>query len=145
MTREQKIKKDGKALEQYAKRLKNEHKVYIQMFDAYAANQRKSRAAAIGACALRAMDEVRGLAKTKPLMDGSLEYMITEQKMVDPDGIKGFHCTVTYRVVSVEKAHDEAWIQKELEETFEKMMRETDEMFPPEDSNEKETGERETV
>ena len=135
MTREQKIKKDGKALQKYEQRLRNEHKVYLQMFDAYAANQRKSRAAAIGACALRAMDEVRALAKTKPLMDGSLEYMITEQKMIDPDGIKGFHCTVTYRVVSAEKAHDEEWIRKEIEETFEKMMRETDEMFPPEEKN----------
>lgn len=140
MTRDQKIKKDSKALQKYGQRLKNEHKVYIQMFEAYAANQRKSRAAAIGACALRAMDEVRGLAKTKPLMDGSLEYMITEQKMVDPDGIKGFHCTVTYRVVSAEKAHDEEWIRKELEETFEKMMQETDEMFPPEEKQDDRAG-----
>ena len=145
MTKEQKIKKDSKALQKYGQRLRTEHKVYMQMFDAYAVNQRKSRAAAIGACALEAMDEVRGLAKTKPLMDGSLEYMITEQKMIDPDGIKGFHCTVTYRVVSAEKAHSEEWIQKELEETFEKMMKETDEMFPEEAEREKETGERQTV
>lgn len=145
MTREQKIKKDSKALQKYAKRLQGEHKVYMKTVDAYARNQIKSRAAAIGACALQAMEEVRKLAKTKPLIDGSLDYMITEQKQVDPDGIKGFHCTVTFRVVSAEKAHTEEWIQKELEETFEKMMQETDEMFPPEDSHEKEKGKRETV
>ena len=131
MTREQKIKKDSKALQNYAKRLKSEHKVYLQKFDAYAVNQRRSRAAAIGECALQAMDEVRGLAKTKQLLDGSLDYMITEQKVVDPDGNKGFHCSVTYRVVSAEKAHTQEWIDAELEKTFEKMMMETDEMFPP--------------
>lgn len=133
MTREQKIKKDSKALQKYAQRLKNEHKVYLRIFDAYAVNQRRSRAAAIGECALQAMDAVRGLAKVKPLMDGSLEYLITEQKVKDPDGKTGFHCSVTFRVVSAEKAHDDEWIQKELEETFEKMMRETDEMFPQEE------------
>ena len=130
MTREQKIKKDSKALQNYAKRLKNEHKVYMQMYDAYAVNQRRSRAAAIGECALQAMDGVRGLAKTKQLLDGSLEYMITEQKVQDVDGRKGFHCSVTYRVVSAEKAHTEEEIKEELEKTFEKMMMETDEMFP---------------
>lgn len=128
--REAKIKKDSKALQNYAKRLKNEHKVYIQTFSAYAVNQRRSRAAAIGECALQAMDEVRGLAKKKQLLDGSLDYMITEQKVQDPDGRKGFHCSVTYRVVSAEKAHTEEWIKEELEKTFEKMMMDTDEMFP---------------
>lgn len=134
MNREQKIKRDSKALRKYGQRLKNEHKVYLKMFEAYAVNQRRSRAAAIGECALQAMDEVRGLAKVKPLLDGSLDYMITEQKVKDPDGRTGFHCTVTFRVVSAEKAHDDEWIQKELEETFEKMMQETDEMFPEEES-----------
>lgn len=129
--REQKIRKDKKALDKYEERLRNENKVYIQMFDAYAVNQRRSRAAAIGACALKAMDEVRGLAKTKTLMDGSLDYMITEQKVQDPDGKKGFHCSVTYRVVSMEKAHTEEWIIKELEDTWARMMRETDGMYPP--------------
>ena len=46
MTREQKIKKDSKALQKYAQHLKNEHKVYLRIFDAYAVNQRRSRAAA---------------------------------------------------------------------------------------------------
>lgn len=136
MTREQKIKKDSRDLKRYGERLRKEHKVYLQMYDAYAVNQRRSRAAAIGECALQAMDGVRGLAKTKNLMDGSLEYMITEQKVRDPDGKIGFHETVTYRVVSMEKAHTEEWIQKELEETFEKMMLETDEMFPEEKKEE---------
>ena len=130
MTREQKIRKDGKALKKYADRLRKERKTYIQTFEAYAVNQRKSRAAAIGECALQAMDEVRGLAKIKPLVDGTLEYLITEEKVQDPDGRRGFHCAVTFRVVSQEAAHTDEWIKAEIEKTFEKMMAETDEMFP---------------
>lgn len=133
MTREQKIKRDGKALKKYKERLKKERKVYMECFSAYAVNQRKSRAAAIGECALQAMDRVKEMARIKPLLDGSLEYMITEKKVVDPAGIKGFQCSVTYRVVSAEDAHTAEWIEKEIEDTFEKMMQETDEMFPPEE------------
>ena len=103
MSREQKIKKDSKALKNYAKRLENEHKVYMQTFSAYA------------------------------VMDGSLEYLITEQKLQDPDGLKRFHCSVTFRVVSQEKAHTDEEIRQEIEKTFDKMMMETDEMFPPEE------------
>ena len=134
MTREQKIKKDEKALKKYGERMHKEHKVYMQRFDAYAVNQRRSRAAAIGECALKAMDEVRGLAKTKPLMDGTLDYMITEQKVKDPDGKIGFHVSVTYRVASGEKARTEEQIQEELADTWKRMMLETDEMFPQKDA-----------
>ena len=133
MTREQKIRKDSKALKKYAKRLRDERMVYIQKFEAFAINQRKSRELALGACALKAMDRVRKLAKVKPLIAGTLEYLITENKVHDETGQKGFHCTVSFRVVSEEPAHDPKDIQKEIEETFEKMMRETDEMFPPEE------------
>lgn len=132
MTREQKIKKDGKALEQYAKRLKNEHKVYIQMFDAYAANQRKSRAAAIGACVLQAMDELQGLWKTKPLREGSLEWNFAEQKIVDPDGKKGFHETVQYSVASGEPAYSEEEIRELIEDTRRRMELDLNEMYPEE-------------
>ena len=133
MTREQKIRKDSKALKKYAKRLRDERKVYIQKFEAFAINQRKSRELALGTCALKAMDAVRELAKVKPLVAGTLEYLITENKVKDEMNMKGFHCSVTFRVVSDEPAHDPKDIQKEIEETFEKMMRETDNMFPPEE------------
>jgi hypothetical protein len=39
-------------------------------------------------------------------------------------------------VTSYEPAHTEEEIQKELEETFEKMMRETDELYPAEEGKE---------
>ena len=132
MTREQKIRKDTKALKDYRKRLERERRAYMKEFQAYSVNQRRSRAAAIGECALQAMDDVRGLAKTKDLINGTLEFMINEQKVKDPDGKIGFHYSVAYRVVSTEAAHTKEYIDREIRVTFDKMMMETDEMFPEE-------------
>lgn len=139
MTREQKIKKDAKVLKKYEKRLREERRVYIQTFEAYAVNQRRSRAAAMGECALQARDAVRSLSKAKDLVDGTLDYMIREEKVVDPDGKKGFHCAVTYKVMSYEPAHTDEWIRAEMEKTFEQLMHETDEMFPEEKDEKKES------
>lgn len=138
MTREQKIRKDSKTLKKYKERLKKERKRYIQTFDAFAINQRRSREAALGACALKALDAVRELNKVKPLVKGTLEFVISEQKVIDPDSKKGFHCSVTFAVASEEAAHEPEWIEKEVEHTFELMMRETDEMFPEEAEDGKE-------
>lgn len=134
--RKQKIRKDSRALRKYAERLKKERKVYHQTFDAYAINQRRSREAALGACALKALDEVRGLNKVKKLI-GELEFAINEQKVEDADGKKGYHYFVTYYVMSAEAAHTEEDIQKEIEQTFEKMMQETDELYPAEEKNDR--------
>ena len=134
MTKEQKIKKDEKALEKYAERMKKARKVYIKTANAYAINNRRSRAAAIGACALQVMDEMRGLAKTRPLMDGTLDYMITEQKVKDPDGKIGFHATVAARVTSAEAQYTAEEIRAEIEDTRKRMMLETEQMYPQKDA-----------
>jgi len=134
--RQCKIREDSKALRKYRKRLTEERKCYEQKFEAYAINQRKSREAALGACALKAMDAVRELSRVKPLRAGTLEYVINEQKVQDDAGQKGFYCCVIFHVVSEEPAHSQEDIQKELEETFEKMMSETDKLYPAEEKNE---------
>ena len=130
MTREQKIRRDGKALKKYEEKLKKQHKVYMQQFSAYSVNQRRSRAACVGELCLQAIEHVRELNRVKQLMEGSLDYMVQEQKVRDPDGKKFFEYKVAYRVVSMEKAYTDEEIRKEIESTFEKMMAETDEMFP---------------
>ena len=135
--REKKIREDSKALRKYRKRLTEERKCYEQKFEAYSINQRKSREAALGACALKAIDAVRELSKVKPLVGGTLEYVINEQKVKDETGQKGFYCSVIFHVVSDEPAHSQEDIQKEIEETFEKMMSETDRLYPVEVQDEK--------
>ena len=114
-------RRNARQLEAYEKRLRQTSKVYVQKFEADAVNQRKSRAAAIGACVLQAMDELQGLWKTKPLRAGSLEWNFAEQKIVDPDGKKGFHETVQYSVASGEPAYSEEEIQALLKDTEERM------------------------
>ena len=135
--RRKKIKDDGRQLVRYRERLENTRKTYMQTFEADAINQRRSREAALGACALKAIDAARELAKGKKLVDGTLDYMITEQKMEDPDGRIGFHCSVSFQVISTERAFNDEEINKEIMDTFEKMMMETDELFPVEEKDEK--------
>lgn len=135
MTREQKIKKDAKALRGYRERLEKERMVYHRNFDLVAINRRTSRQNALGACLMKAMESVQELAKTKKLVKGSLYYIANELKVKDPNGRKGFLESVTFYVMSEEKAHTKEQIDEEIEKTFEKMMQETDEMFPPEDKS----------
>lgn len=137
--RKKKIRDDGRRLAKYKERLINTTKTYMQTYEADAINQRRSRVMALGTCALKALDGARGLAKTKQLADGSLEYMINEQKIVDPDGRIGFHCSVTFKVGSLERAFTDQEIDREIEDTFERMMAETDELFP-EDPPEEDDG-----
>lgn len=134
--RRDKIRRDGRALVKYRERLENTRKTYMQTFEADAINQRKSREAALGACALKAIDAARELAKAKKLADGTLDYMVSEQKMMDPDGKIWFHCSVAFHVTSQERAFSDAEINKEIMDTFERMMMETDEMYPEEKDDE---------
>lgn len=135
MTREEKIREDEKSLEQYRDRLEREVKAYGQMFNATAINNRRARALAVGECVLKALDEVQGLARVKRLKPGSLDFLIDGRKIEDPDGMKGFDYSVTYRVVSYEPAHTKEWIDAEIEKTRQKMETETNEMFPPSENN----------
>ena len=139
--RQRKIRKDEKELKKYEERLRKEKVVYHQNFDLVALNQRRSREAALGACVMKALDAVRELSMKKQLVPGSLYYNISENKVNDPEGRKGFLESVTYFVMSYEKAHTEEQIAEEIRVTREKMMMETDELFPAEEEkqDEKET------
>ena len=143
--RKKKIREDSKALKAYGKRMRNTMKNYGQKYDAFAINQRRSREAALGVCALKALDAVRELMRSKNLEPGSLWFMISESPVKDENGKKAFHCSVMYSVTSFEPAYTDEEIQKELEETFEKMMRETDALYPVEVADEEKKSERETV
>ena len=130
--RKKKIADDGKKLKEYAKRMRSTMKTCGHKFDAFAVNQRRSREAALGACALKALDAVRELMRTKQLEPGSLWFMISESPVKDENGKKAYHCSVLYSVTALEPAYTEEEIQAEIAATFEKMMQETDEMYPAE-------------
>lgn len=132
--RRKKIRDDGKLLKDYEKRMRNTMKNEGQTFDAFAINQRKSRELALGTCALKALDSVRELMRKKRLVPESLEFMISESPVKDENGKKAFHCRVMYKVTTFEPAYTEEEIRKEIEDTFEKMMRETDNLYPAEEA-----------
>lgn len=130
--RKRKIREDGKKLKEYEHRMRITMKKVGQTFDAFAVNQRKSREAALGTCALKALDSVRELMRSKELEPGSLEFMISECPTLDENGKKTFHCRVIYSVTTHERAYTDEEIRAEIEKTFEAMMRETDILFPVE-------------
>ena len=120
---------DIQTLRKYEARLRAMRKEYIQAADAYSLSDRKSRAAAVGECCLAIMDKVRELAGKHKLIEGSLEYMIDEQKHIDTDGRKGFHYMVTYHVVADEPKYTEEEIRAEIEDTAKRLRIETEELF----------------
>ena len=141
--RKKKIQDDGKKLKAYEKRMRNTMKNYGQKFDAFAINQRKSREAALGACAMKALDAVRQLMRETQLEPGTLWFMISESPLKDENGKKNFHCSVMYSITALEPAFTEEEIQAEIADTFEKMMRETDVLYPAEDSHEEKENDQE--
>lgn len=133
--RELRIRRNCKELRKYADRLHREVKNYGRKFEAIAINQRKSRALAMGECALKALEDVRAESKKHYFKPDSRYYIISERPERDENGKKYFHEMVMWAATSYEPAHTEEEIQKELEETFEKMMRETDELYPAEEKD----------
>ncbi len=131
--RKKKIRKDARDLKLYRQRLEAEKTVLHQKFSITSINQRKSRALALGAIMLEGIDKVRELNAGRVLVPGTLQWTVTEQKVQDDTGRKGFDYSVTFHVVEDKPAHSKEDIDREIEETFEKMMKETDELFPAEE------------
>jgi len=130
VTREQKLKRDAKTVKKYAEECARRRKVYMRHFSAYAVNQRRTRAGVVGDLVLRAIEDVKGLAHVHPLIAGTLEYGIKEQKCKDPDDHMMFHYEVTYHVLANEDAMTAEEQKQEVTELAEKLRRETNEMFP---------------
>ena len=102
---------------------------YTQVAEAISLGGRKNRALAIGECCLKAMEMLEKENFKHHFLPGTLSWIIGEDKAVDPDGKKGYKYTVAYHVLADEKALTEEEITKEMDETREKVMAETREMF----------------
>ena len=124
-------------LRKYEIRLRKERKVYMKEAAAYSLSDRKSRAMALGECCLKILEDVKDLNGKHKLIDKSLEYMIDEQKVVDPDGRKGFKYRVIYSVLADEPRFTEEEIRRELEDTARRLKLETEELFRKEEADEK--------
>lgn len=118
-----------KALREYEKQLRNRRKEYAQYATAYSKTGRRNMALTVGECVLKAQDELKKLYREKKLLEGSLFWTITEQKIQDTDGIKGYHYVVCWHVKSDEDYYTEEEIREEIEETARRMKAEQEEFF----------------
>jgi len=119
-------------VEAFRQQLRKELKNYGAASTARAINNKRTRALAIGECALKVMDSVRECSRIHLLMPGSLVYMI-EEKVIYPTGDKSrkeFEYAVKYQVTSNEKAYTEEEIERACEDLTFRLAMETDEMYP---------------
>lgn len=100
----------------------------------YAQGGHRNRVNAIGESVLKLLDDfnkqqaelnVRG----KKMLDGTLFWLVDEQKVKDTDGKTGYRYTIAYLVKTSEPKYTEEEIQQELRETYAKMKAETEEMY----------------
>ena len=126
---EQKQADDLESLAHYEIRLKGRKKHYLQSAEAFTTGGRRNRAMAVGECVLQAMAELQKAAAQHHFVPGTLSWIIGEDRAVDPDGRKGYKYTVAYHIYADEQSLTDEEIEKELEETREKMEKETQEMF----------------
>ena len=126
---ERKVAEDEETLLAYERRLRSRMKHYTQVAEAISQGGRRNRALAVGECCLQSMEMLDKENFRHHFLPGTLSWIIGEDKAVDPDGKKGYKYTVAYHVLADEKALSDEEITKEMDETREKVMAETREMF----------------
>ena len=149
--KKKKINQDKRTIRLYWKQLRNKRKEYGRQAEAYSMTGRRNKEAAIGQCVLKLYEELKNIqADLKvhghSLVDGTLFWGISEQKVKDTNGQKGHHWLVYWMVKSDEPFYTNEEILKELRSTYRKIKAETEEMFGPiEDDEYLEEDEREAI
>ena len=134
MRKDQKIKRDRRTIAKYMKKLKAERKEICRKSEVYSLGGHRNRVNAIGESVLKLLQDFQNhqaelAIRGQKMLDGTLFWLFEEQKVKDTDGKVGYRYTIGYLVKTSEPAHTEEEIQKELEETYQLLKRETAEMF----------------
>ena len=134
MRKEQKIKKDRHSIAKYMKRLRGMRAEICRKAEVYCTGGHRQRVNAIGESVLKLLadfnEQQAELAKRgQKMLDGTLFWLVEEQRVKDTDGKKGYRYRIAYMVKTSEPKYTEAEIQQELEETYQKMKAETEEMY----------------
>ena len=138
----QKKKKDRETLRKYELSLRNERKQYMQTFEAYSETGRKNRALCIGECCLQAMEKLSDLVNQQPpipFVKGSLFWNLGEVRVKDEDGEKGYKYSVTFHLLSNERAWTDTEVEEKVKEAGRRLGVETEEMFRKEEQKEEKT------
>ena len=141
MRKEQKIKKDQHAVNKYMKKLQNMRKEITRKSTIYSEGGHRNRVNAIGESVLKLLDDFNkqqaDLARRgHKMLDGTLFWLVEEQRVKDTDGKKGYRYTIAYLVKTNEPKYTPEEIEKEVRETYELMKRETDEMYAEDEDEE---------
>ena len=133
--------KDYQTLRKYAARLAAQRVTCSQTATRLCYTDHKSRVECVGECCLKILEKVEELRRTRPVMDNTLVFMITDQKVKDAAGIKGHQYQVSYQVTVDEQAYTEDEIKAEVTELAKKLKIETEELFRKPEETEEEHGE----
>ena len=126
---EMKQDRDRDTLNGYERRLRAARKVYSKGAEAYTTGGEKNRAYALGACVMGLVKEMEKEAEEKKLIQGTVQWQISEDRVKDPDGKKGYRYNVAVRCLMDEPAYTDEEIEKEIEDTQQRIEAETREMF----------------
>ena len=134
MRKEQKIKKDRHTLAKYMKKLESMRAEIIRQTEVFSLTGRRNRVTAIGESVLKLLEDFnKQQAELKlrghKMLDGTLFWIVEEQRVKDTDGKKGFRYRFAYFVKTDEPKYTREEIQQEMEETYQKIKAETEEMY----------------
>ena len=130
----QKIRQDRRTIRMYERQMRQMKKEHSYIAEGYSTTNRRSRAACAGECVLQAIEKLcelqqQRLKENHPLIAGSCDWTVIEQKVKDTDGKKGFRYGIAFHVLSNEPMYTEDEIRAEMRDTYRKIRQETEEMF----------------
>lgn len=116
------------------KKLQGMRKEIVRKAEIYSQGGHRNRVTAIGETVLKLLEDLHNKQaeqelKGHKLLDGTLFWLIEEARVKDTDGKKGYRYTIAYFVKCDEAKYTEDEIKKEIQETYELMKQETDEMY----------------
>ena len=133
--------RDYQTLRRYAARLAAQRVTCSQTAKRLCYTDHKSRVEAVGECCMTILDAVEALRRSRKVMDNTLVFMLSDQKVQDPTGKKGHQYQVSYQVTVDEPAFTEDEIKEEVKKLAEKLHMETEELFRKPEEEEETDGE----
>ena len=124
-----KREKDEETALAHEKTLNNTVKNYRFTVSDYTTGGRKNRALAVGECILQASEKLERESMNHHFAKGTLGWNITEERVKDDTGHKGYKYTVTCVIATDEPAYTQEEITEKVKDLRERLAAETEEMF----------------
>ena len=126
---EMKKDRDRDTARAYEQKLKSTVKNFRLSAEAFTTGGKKNRALAVGGCILSVSEKLEKESVNHHFVEGSLGWNITEERVKDSEGNKGYRYQVTVVVATDEKAYTAEQIREQVEDLEKRLAAETEEMF----------------